>query len=146
MARTPRVASYGPEDVAEWWQARGIEMKIGDVVDHTSDHGSITVGFARYAAGAANSWTLAYDEALVVTKGRFTVETGDGAHTAEAGEVIVLDRGSEVVYRAEEESEVVYVTNPHWFQATQASPLAGQLDDYDRAAPPETQSRAMKPA
>lgn len=139
MSDAPRVTSYGPRDVQEWWQARGVEMKIGDVVDHTSDHGSMTVGFARYAAGAANSWTLTYDEALVVTKGRFAVETAEGAHIAEAGEVIVLDRGSEVVYRAEEDSEVVYVTNPHWFQATEASELAGQLEDYHRVAPPGAQ-------
>lgn len=136
MDKDGRVTSYGVQDVAEWWQARGVGMKIGDAVDHTSDHGSLSVGFARYAKGAENAWTVSYDEALVITKGRFTVETKDGAHTADAGEVIVLDSGSEVVYRADEETELVYVTHPHWFEATETGPHAAQLDAYDRVAPP----------
>jgi ethanolamine utilization protein EutQ len=126
-----QVERYGVEDVGAWHQARGTAMAIGDVVDATNGE-SMSVGFARYARGAANPWTVGYDEALVIIKGVFTVEAEGDARTATAGEVIFLRRGTTVVYRAEEDAEVVFVTYPHWLAATQASEqLAGQLDEYD---------------
>jgi ethanolamine utilization protein EutQ len=130
-ATTAPVERYAPEDVPAWYRARGVEMAIGDVVD-PSNGDSMSVGFARYASGAANAWTVAYDEALVITRGRFTVESEHGDRTAGAGEVIFLRRGASVVYRAEEDSELVYVTYPHWVEATEASEHAGALDEYDQ--------------
>lgn len=50
----------------------------------------MTVGFARYRKGESNDWTVSYDEALVITKGAFTVQTDDGSTSARAGEVIYL--------------------------------------------------------
>jgi ethanolamine utilization protein EutQ len=123
------VERYSHDDVSAWYQARGVEMAIGDVVD-ASNGESMSVGFARYAKGAANEWTVTYDEALVITSGLFTVESPDGPRTAKAGEVIFLERGARVVYRAEEDTELVYVSYPHWLEATQTSELAAQFDDY----------------
>jgi ethanolamine utilization protein EutQ len=130
------VELYTTDAVTAWYRARGVEMAIGDVVD-ASNSESMSVGFARYAKGAANEWTLVYDEALVITKGRFTVDSADGPRTAGAGDVIFLRRGTRVVYRAEEDAELVYVTHPHWLEATRESELARQLDDYEElpAAP-----------
>lgn len=128
------VERYSTDDVAAWYRARGVEMAIGDVVDGANSD-SMSVGFMRYAKGAENAWTVTYDEALVVTKGRFTVDSAAGPRTARAGEVIFLKRGTSVVYRAEEESEGVYVTFPHWFDATRRSELASQLDDYEEIPP-----------
>lgn len=124
------VERYGFEDVPAWFQARGVSMAIGDVIDATNND-SMSVGFARYARGAANEWTAVYDEALVITKGLFTVDSATGARTARAGEIIFLRRGSHVVYRAEEDTELVYVTYPNWMEATQRSEVAAQLDAYD---------------
>jgi ethanolamine utilization protein EutQ len=124
------VTHYTTDDISAWYQARGVEMAIGDVVDETNGD-SMSVGFARYAKGAENEWTVTYDEALVITKGRFTVDSSHGPRTAGAGEVIFLPRGTRVVYRAEEDAELVYVTHPHWFKATRESDLAHQLEEYD---------------
>jgi ethanolamine utilization protein EutQ len=123
------VQRYGFDAVSGWYQANGVEMAIGDAVD-PSNSDSMSVGFARYGKGAANAWTLTYDEALAIVKGRFTVESDTGPHTAAAGEVIFLRRGTRVVYRADEDTELVYVTHPHWLEATERSELAAQLADY----------------
>jgi ethanolamine utilization protein EutQ len=124
------VERYGAADVPEWFRQRGVEMAIGDVVEAVHG-GAMSVGFMRYAAGAENRWTLTYDEALVITKGRFTVDSDAGPRTAAVGEVIFLRAGTSVVYRAEEDSEAVYVTHPHWHEATLRSELAAQLDGYE---------------
>ena len=67
----------------------------------------MTVGFARYGAGESNPWTMSYDEALIVTSGRFTVESDGIDITAGPGEAIYLRDGTEVVYRADEDTELV---------------------------------------
>lgn len=89
------------------------EVYLGDVVDRSHGH-SMSVGWARYAAGASNDWTLTYDEALVVTKGTFTVRTPEGDSTAREGEVIFIAEGTPVTYHADTDAELVYVAHPHW--------------------------------
>jgi len=90
----------------------------------------MTVGFARYGAGESNPWTVSYDEALVITRGRFTVQSNGKDTTASAGEVIYLRTGTELRYVAEEETELVYVTHPHWMPATEASPFSDRLAEF----------------
>ena len=90
----------------------------------------MTVGFARYAAGESNDWVMSYDEALVVTKGSFAVDSGGESTVAGPGEVIYLSPGTPVVYRAIEDSEVVYVSYPHWYEATLRSPHAARLEEF----------------
>jgi ethanolamine utilization protein EutQ len=94
----------------------------------------MSAGFARYGKGQTNEWTVTYDEVLVVTKGIFTVRSADGAHTAKVGEVIFLTEGTKVVYQAEEDNtEVVYVTYPHWFDAQRNSEHTALLDVFHPA-------------
>jgi ethanolamine utilization protein EutQ len=45
------------------------------------------------------------------------------------GEVIYLRPGPALIYHAEEDTELVYVTHPHWM-ARQASPYAARLDEF----------------
>ena len=89
------------------------------------------LGFARYAPGQSNEWVVTYDEALIVTKGVYSVTAEDGTKTtAKVGEVIFLTKGTKVVYSAAEETEVVYVTYPTWMDAHRRSEHAHLLDIY----------------
>jgi ethanolamine utilization protein EutQ len=120
--------------VKTWYQAGNRPIFIGDAVDASHGESSISVGFCRYARGASNAWIVTYDEALVVTKGRFSVRTKRGTVTASAGEVILLTKGTEVEYLGEEDgTEVVYVTHPHWAEAQRASEHAALLDEFQPA-------------
>jgi ethanolamine utilization protein EutQ len=121
------------KDPTTWYQHSDRQIFIGDVVD-ASNSDTMSVGFCRYSKGAANEWTVTYDEALIVTKGVFTVHSADGAKTAKVGEIIFLTNGTKVVYQAEEDdTEVVYVSYPHWFEATRKSKHRGQLDMFHPA-------------
>lgn len=134
-ADSGRVHAFGSGDVTAWYKAEGQAIFLGDVVDHSSN-ASMSVGFARYDGGEENAWTLMYDEALVITSGAFTVrsQNDDTSVTATAGEVIYLRRGAEIVYRAERDTELVYVSYPHWFEATRESSYADQLSAFTPAA------------
>ncbi len=124
---------------AEWYQYRDREIYVGDVLD-SSNSESMSVGFYRNRnKGERNDWIVTYDEALIVTKGALTIRSDDGATTARAGEVIFLTKGTRVAYEAaENDTEVVYVTYPHWMVAHQRSEHAHLLDAY---APVATRSR-----
>ena len=112
-----------------WYRRHDQELLLADAIDEA--HGTaMTVGFARYAAGESNEWVMSYDEALVVTRGRFAVDSGGTSTVAGPGEVIYLSPGTPVTYRAEEDSEVVYVSYPHWQPATERSPHAARLDEF----------------
>jgi ethanolamine utilization protein EutQ len=131
------VTAFRSDDVRTWWQRGDQQLFLGDVVDHSTG-AAMSVGFARYRKGEANPWTVTYDEALIVTRGAFTVQTAEGDVAARAGEVIYLPAGTELVYRADEDTELVYVSYPHWFVATERSAHAAKLDEFQVAAnPPE---------
>jgi ethanolamine utilization protein EutQ len=120
-AVTEGIRLFTAADVDTWYQPGAIEMHLGDVLDSGNSE-SMSVGFAHYAPGASNEWVVTYDEALIITRGAFTVTSVDGVETtARAGEVIFLRAGTPVVYSAKEEgAELVYVTYPHWSE-TEAS-------------------------
>jgi ethanolamine utilization protein EutQ len=130
-AGTQGIQLFRGEDVETWYRPGEIRMLLGDVLD-SSNSDSMSVGFAHYAPGASNEWVVTYDEALIITKGAFTVTSTEGVETtARAGEVIFLRAGTPVVYSAKEEgAEVVYVTYPHWLQAHEASEHAPFLDSF----------------
>lgn len=128
-----QVQRYGSDDVTTWWQRGDQRLFLGDVLDHTSGT-AMSVGFARYGKGESNPWTVSYDEVLIVTRGAFTVRTAAGTASARAGEIIYLPAGTELVYQADEETELVYVAHPHWFEATQRSPYADRLGEFQEAA------------
>lgn len=124
------VRHFGAAD-ADWYQYRDRQIFVGDVLD-SSNSDTMSVGFYRNRnRGDRNEWTVTYDEALIVTKGALTVHSDEGAKTAKAGEVLFLTKGTRVAYEAaEDDTEVVYVTYPHWMDAHRRSEHAGLLDAY----------------
>jgi ethanolamine utilization protein EutQ len=138
MHGTTGVVKLSSDESRLTWYRRGRQqIRLADAIDG-SDGAAMTVGFARYAAGESNEWVMSYDEALVVTRGRFAVDSGGSATEAGPGEVIYLSPGTPVVYRAVEDTEVVYVSYPHWFEATERSPHAARLGEF---APEEPLAR-----
>jgi ethanolamine utilization protein EutQ len=125
------ITRFTPGDVETWYRSGERRIFLSDVVDARNGE-TMSVGFARYAPGESNAWLVTYDEALIVTKGVFTVTSADGIETtARAGEVIFLRKGTRVVYSAKAEgAEVVYVTYPHWMKAQEESEHAAFLDTF----------------
>ncbi len=121
---------------ANFFQYADREIFVGDVLD-ASNSDSMSVGFYRNRKkGESNDWIVTYDEALVVTKGALTVRSVEGATTARAGEVIFLTKGTRIAYQAaEDDTEVVYVTHPHWLEAHGRSEHAHLLDAYRPLGP-----------
>lgn len=128
------VTVYRKSTPTEWYQPGERPIFLADVLD---EHGPspMSAGFALYAKGASNDWTMAYDEVLVVTKGVFSVVVAGVSTTATAGEILFLPKGTTLTYRAEENAEVVYVSYPHWARATRESAHAKALDAF-RPVPP----------
>jgi ethanolamine utilization protein EutQ len=137
------VTLFTPNDVETWYQPEGQRIFVGDVLDKEHSD-TMSVGFARYAPKQSNEWVVTYDEALIVTKGVYSVTAEDGTKTtAKEGEVIYLAKGTKVVYSAEEETEVVYVTYPTWMDAQRKSKYAHLLDIYRpvQGPPPDIRGR-----
>ena len=118
-------------DDAKFYQYLDREIFVGDVLD-SSNSDTMSVGFYRNKKkGERNEWVVTYDEALIVTKGALTIRFGDSAKTAKAGEVIFLTKGTQIAYEAgEDDTEVVYVSYPHWMDAQKKSKHAHLLDSY----------------
>ena len=116
---------------AKFYQYADRKIFVGDVLD-SSNSDSMSVGFYRNKRkGEKNEWVVTYDEALIVTKGALTVRSSEGAKTARSGEVIFLTKGTRIAYEAaEDDTEVVYVTFPHWMDAQTKSEHAHLLDSY----------------
>ena len=116
---------------AKFYQYLDKTIFVGDVLD-ASNSPSMSVGYYRNRKkGERNEWVVTYDEALIVTKGALTIRHAAGATTAKAGEVIFLTKGTPVAYEAgEDDTEVVYVSYPHWLETHQKSEHAHLLDSY----------------
>lgn len=116
---------------ADWYQYRDREIFVGDVLN-SSNSDTMSVGFYRNVVkGESNEWIVTYDEALICTKGALTVRSPEGTKTAKAGEVIFLTKGTRVAYEAgEDDTEVVYVTYPHWMDVHRQSEHAALLDEF----------------
>lgn len=127
------VQRFTNKDPKTWYQHTDRQIYLGDVLD-ASNSDAMSVGFCRYNKGETNEWIVTYDEALIVTKGVFTVRFAGGTKTAKVGEVIFLTKGTQVVYQGEEDgTEVVYVSYPHWLEATRNSRHAAQLELFHPA-------------
>lgn len=118
------------EQEATWAQVGGSQIFLGDVVDESTS-ASMGVGYGRYTKGESNEWTVTYDEVLVVHKGRFTVGFEGGAVTAGPGEIIWIESGTSVVYTAEEDAQLIYVTYPVWGATEAVEADSGKLRDVD---------------
>lgn len=124
------VRLFSSNEVA-WYQYRDREIFVGDVLD-SSNSETMSVGFYRNKVkGERNEWVVTYDEALICTKGALTIRSDEGTKTAKPGEVIFLTKGTRVAYEAgEDDTEVVYVTYPHWMDVHRQSEHAALLDDF----------------
>jgi ethanolamine utilization protein EutQ len=116
---------------AKFYQYLDREIFVGDVLD-SSNSDTMSVGFYRNKKkGEKNEWIVTYDEALIVTKGALTIRFDESAKTAKVGEVIFLTKGTKIAYEAgEDDTEVVYVSYPHWMDAQKKSKHAHLLDSY----------------
>lgn len=116
---------------ARFYQYADRRIFVGDVLD-SSNSESMSVGFYRNERkGEKNEWIVSYDEALIVTKGLLVVRSNGSATVARPGEVIFLTKGTLVTYEAgEDDTEVVYVTYPHWIDAHMKSPHVDLLNAY----------------
>lgn len=116
---------------AEFFQYLDKEIYVGDVLGpDNSSH--MSAGYYRNRKkGERNEWVVTYDEVLVVTKGALVIRTLEGTKTARPGEIIFLKKGTALAYEAgEDDTEVVYVSYPHWLKATEQSEHAHLLDSY----------------
>jgi ethanolamine utilization protein EutQ (cupin superfamily) len=101
------------------------EVYLKDVVDSSSGSESMSAGLAKYSKGVSNSWTLDYDEFIVVITGVFTVHSeGSKSSTLRPGDFFFITRGTSVTYQADEASLLMYVTYPPWREAAKK---AGRL-------------------
>lgn len=116
---------------AKFYQHSDRQIFVGDVLD-SSNSDTMSVGFYRNKRkGERNEWGVSYDEVLIVTKGALTVRFAESAKTAKVGEVVFLTKGTQIAYEAaEDDTEVVYVTYPHWMDAATKSEHAHLLDSY----------------
>jgi ethanolamine utilization protein EutQ len=116
---------------AKFYQYSDRQIFVGDVLD-SSNSDTMSVGFYRNKRkGERNEWVVSYDEALIVTKGALTIRFAEGAKTAKAGEIIFLTKGTKIAYEAaEDDTQVVYVTYPHWMDAATKSEHAHLLESY----------------
>ncbi len=62
-------------------------------------------------------WTLQYDEIDYVISGSLTVYYGQTAVTAGPGEVILISKGSSILFSAPEKARFLYVTYPADWQS-----------------------------
>jgi ethanolamine utilization protein EutQ len=124
------VTHYRRED-AKFFQYLDKEIFVGDVLD-PSNSGHMSAGYYRNKRkGEKNEWVVAYDEVLVVTKGALTIRTVDGVTTARAVRSSSSQRAPRLAYEAgEDDTEVVYVSYPHWMDAQQHSEHAHLLSSY----------------
>ena len=123
------VLKYSSDDLQQWFQVEDRPMFVGDAID-SSNSPTMSAGFARFRQGEELEWTVAYDEVLVVTKGAVTIRTASGEQTAGVGEILFLPKDTELAYVGAEDTEFVFVSYPHWFEAKSSSPSAAQLERF----------------
>ena len=111
-AGSVKLEQFGDEQV---FLKDAVDKSISDTMD---------AGWGRYDKGTTVEWTLDYDEVFFVTEGVMTISEAGVAHTAKAGDFFFINRGTTVVYQADEEASFFYVTYPHWIDAAKR---AGRL-------------------
>lgn len=62
-------------------------------------------------------WTLNYDEVDYVIEGSLSVIGKNGTATANAGEIILIPKGSKIKFSVESEARFIYVTYPADWQS-----------------------------
>lgn len=125
--KTPDIQKFVAGKVRDWMEWSG--TKLVDVLNEdeapTSKLGAI--GFLRAPRGATSDFEFAYDEVLIVIRGRCTVASRDEWQTAGPGEVLYLPAGTPGTFNALEDLELVYVASSPYGEVnrvTKASLLA----------------------
>ncbi len=118
-ARSVQKFTSATADRWMYWSGIGLADAVNE--DETPNIKLGAVGFTRAPAGAKSSFEFAYDEVLIVTKGRCTVESRGTSLTASAGEVIYLPAGVPGSFRADEEVELVYVASTPYGEVNRAA-------------------------
>lgn len=105
------VRKFTITEARNWMVWEGVAL--ADVVneDETPETKLGAVGFLRAPWGVATSFEFAYDEVLIVTRGRCTVTFGGEEVTAGPGEVIYLPAGTPGSFHTDEDTELVYVAS-----------------------------------
>lgn len=125
----PRVQVFSSDRLATWMHDDEQDIRFGDVLAE-SDGARMDVTFIRWGAGEEGEFPdpLPYDEVFVVTRGSYGVRTGDEEVLARPGEVLYLREGTTGVYFADEDAEVVAITNPPYRTALRDAGHGGDLD------------------
>src|SRR5262249_40194837 len=128
--REMSVDHYTGQD-AKFFQYLDKDIFVGDVLD-PANSGHMSAGYyINRRKDEKNEWVVTYDEVIVVTRGALTIRTVEGAKTAKAGEILFLRKGTHLTYEAaEDDTEAVYVSYPHWLDAQEKSEHAHLLDSY----------------
>ena len=105
------VQKFTSADAEDWMEYSG--FALADVVneDEAPQAKLGALGFTRSPKGAKSQFDFAYDEVLVVTKGRCTVRSRDRKLTAGPGEALYLPAGVPGQIQADEDLEIVYVAS-----------------------------------
>lgn len=106
-----RVQKFTSNTATEWMEYSG--FSLADVVneDESPEAKLGALGFTRAAAGASSRFEFAYDEVLVVTRGRCTIHCHGEQSIAGPGEVFYLPAGVPGEIYADEDVEIVYVAS-----------------------------------
>lgn len=87
-------------------------------------------GIGVFAAGCNMEWTVSYDEVLFIHSGNFSLLVGKMEFTAEAGDVLWIPAGTELVYAAEKDVTFFYAVYP-----VDKSPSTSVAFDFPETAP-----------
>jgi ethanolamine utilization protein EutQ len=129
------ITRFTIDDPAPATDSEARDLFVVDMIDERHSD-SMSVGFARYVRGEWHDWQATHDEVLIVTKGQFALKSSDGVKSARAGEILFITRGTQLLYRAIDDTELVYVTYPHWADASRRAEDAVQLGAFHRQGLP----------
>jgi ethanolamine utilization protein EutQ (cupin superfamily) len=105
------VRKFTIQDAQDWMEWSGVSLS--DVVNEDETPGAKLggVGFLRAPKGATTNFEFAYDEVLVITKGKCTIRTENETTTVQASDVIYLPAETPGTFQADEDTELVYVAS-----------------------------------
>ena len=121
------VQKFNGGEASDWMEYSG--FLLADVVneDEAPDAKLGAVGFTRSRKGASSEFDFAYDEVLVVTKGRCTVSSRGRTLTAGPGEALYLPAKVPGEIHAVEDLELVYVASSPYGKVNREANVAGHL-------------------
>ncbi|MGV9314524.1 hypothetical protein ACWDR0_20415 [Streptomyces sp. NPDC003691] len=99
---------------ANWQQFADKRIYIGDLADDGIPK-SMGAGFAALYPGDTMEWVPSYDEFIIILSGRFAVDFEGGSVSAGPRDMVWVEKGEPVVFRADgEEVLLAFGTNPPW--------------------------------